>query len=162
MINLATYVLSILMLWRCLIVFTGTESPVVVVLSGSMEPAFFRGDILFLSRNFANSPIKIGDIVVYNIKGRDIPIVHRVIELHQKNDPMDLKLLTKGDANRYDDRQGIYEPGQIWLQESDVLGRAYGCIRYAGYFTIFFNEYPIAKFLILGLMTLLVIANKVD
>jgi signal peptidase len=29
-------------------VMTHSESPVVVVLSGSMEPAFQRGDILFL------------------------------------------------------------------------------------------------------------------
>lgn len=33
------------MLW------TGSESPVVVVLSGSMEPGYQRGDILFLRLN---------------------------------------------------------------------------------------------------------------
>ena len=30
-------------------VVTGSESPIVVVLSGSMEPAFQRGDLLFLT-----------------------------------------------------------------------------------------------------------------
>ncbi|KAG6487908.1 hypothetical protein ZIOFF_056646 [Zingiber officinale] len=30
------------MAWKCLICVTGTESPVVVVLSGSMEPGFQR------------------------------------------------------------------------------------------------------------------------
>jgi len=40
---------SALMIWKSLMVLTMSESPVVVVLTGSMEPAYFRGDILFLS-----------------------------------------------------------------------------------------------------------------
>jgi signal peptidase len=36
------------MLWKGLMLITNCESPVVVVLTGSMEPAYFRGDILFL------------------------------------------------------------------------------------------------------------------
>ena len=50
-------------------------------LSESMEPAFHRGDLLFLT-NFDNDPIKAGEIVVFKIKERDIPIVHRVIKVH--------------------------------------------------------------------------------
>lgn len=52
---------------------------VVVVLSGSMEPGMFRGDILFL--NMGKAPIRTGEIVVFNIDGRDIPIVHRVMRV---------------------------------------------------------------------------------
>lgn len=33
---------SALMIWKGLMVVTGSESPIVVVLSGSMEPAFHR------------------------------------------------------------------------------------------------------------------------
>jgi signal peptidase len=84
-------------------VYTISESPVVVVLrfvsqkliaaafdtllavlpqySGSMEPAFQRGDILFLDNQ--NTRINVGEIVVYNVKGRDVPIVHRVLETHE-------------------------------------------------------------------------------
>lgn len=50
--------------------------------SGSMEPAFQRGDILFL--NNQDTPIRVGEIVVFKIKDRDIPIVHRVLEVHEK------------------------------------------------------------------------------
>ena len=53
------------------------------VSSGSMEPAFFRGDLLFLT-NYQDDPITIGEIVVFKIEGRDIPIVHRVLKVHQK------------------------------------------------------------------------------
>ncbi len=49
--------------------------------SGSMEPAFFRGDLLFLTHDRAD-PIKAGDIVVFRIEGRDIPIVHRALKVH--------------------------------------------------------------------------------
>ena len=47
-----------------------------------MEPAFFRGDLLFLT-NYREDPIRAGEIVVFKIDGRDIPIVHRVIKLHE-------------------------------------------------------------------------------
>lgn len=46
-----------------------------------MEPAFHRGDILFLV-NPPNTRYEIGDITVYKIPGQDIPIVHRILETH--------------------------------------------------------------------------------
>ena len=48
-----------------------------------MEPAFFRGDLLFLG-NDVNEPVRAGEIVVFKIEGREIPIVHRVIKVHEK------------------------------------------------------------------------------
>ena len=48
-----------------------------------MEPAFFRGDLLLLT-NYREEPIRAGDIVVFRIEGRDIPIVHRVLKVHEK------------------------------------------------------------------------------
>merc|ERR1719498_2322167 len=81
-LNLAMIVFSALMIWKSLMVCTRSESPVVVVLSGSMEPAFQRGDILFLS-NY-DDPIRVGEIVVFKIRGREIPIVHPVLKVHEK------------------------------------------------------------------------------
>lgn len=74
----------------------------VVVLSGSMEPAFYRGDILFL--HLGSKPIRNGEIVVFNVEGRDIPIVHRVIRVHERHKSNDLEILTKGDNNYGDDK----------------------------------------------------------
>lgn len=48
-----------------------------------MEPAFYRGDLLFLT-NYQDEPIQAGEILVFKVKDRDIPIVHRVIKLHEK------------------------------------------------------------------------------
>ena len=53
------------------------------IFSGSMEPAFYRGDLLLLT-NHREEPIRAGDIVVFRIEGRDIPIVHRIIKVHEK------------------------------------------------------------------------------
>ncbi len=47
---------------------------VVVVLSGSMEPGFYRGDIFFLYKG--QSPFRTGEVVVFNLEGRETPIVH--------------------------------------------------------------------------------------
>lgn len=87
------------MSWKSLILFTGSESPVVVVLSGSMEPAFYRGDILFL--NMGTAPLRTGEIVVYqkSLKDADIPIVHRIIQVHEHaatdTRPAEVDILTK-------------------------------------------------------------------
>lgn len=48
-----------------------------------MEPAFHRGDLLFLT-NRVEDPIRVGEIVVFRIEGREIPIVHRVLKIHEK------------------------------------------------------------------------------
>jgi signal peptidase len=44
-----------------------------------MEPAFQRGDLLFLWNRNLVAETQVGEIVVYNVKDKDIPIVHRVI-----------------------------------------------------------------------------------
>lgn len=68
------------MLWKGLSVASASSSPIVVVLSGSMEPAFQRGDLLFL---WNRSPrAEVGEVVVYNVRGKDIPIVHRVVRTY--------------------------------------------------------------------------------
>ncbi|KAG6426023.1 hypothetical protein SASPL_110236 [Salvia splendens] len=121
--DMGLIVTSALMIWKGLMCITGSESPIVVVLSESMEPGFARGDILFL--RMSKEPIRAGEIVVYNINGRDIPIVHRVIKVHERKDTGEVDVLTKGDNNG-DDDIGLYAPGQRWLQRKHIIGRAVG------------------------------------
>ena len=68
-----------------------------MVLSGSMEPAFYRGDILFL--NMGRAPLRTGEIVVFNIDGRDIPIVHRIIKFHERTPGGRIDILTKASSS---------------------------------------------------------------
>jgi len=52
---------------------------------------------------------------------------------HSRDDGY-VKFLTKGDNNNVDDR-GLYSPGQLWLEQKDVIGRA------RGYFSFSFIFY---------------------
>lgn len=66
-------------MWKGLSVIADSPSPIVVVLSGSMEPAFQRGDLLALWNRNLFRETDVGEIVVYNVEGKDIPIVHRIV-----------------------------------------------------------------------------------
>ncbi|KFK38922.1 hypothetical protein AALP_AA3G177900 [Arabis alpina] len=156
-VTLGMIVTSALIIWKALMCVTGTESPVVVVLSGSMEPGFKRGDILFL--HMTQEPIRAGEIVVYNVDGRDIPIVHRVIKVHERRNTGDVDVLTKGDYNK-DDDIGLYADGQIWLNRHHIMGRAVGFFPYVGWVTITMTEKPIIKYILIGALGLLVITSK--
>ncbi|XP_050271896.1 uncharacterized protein LOC126715364 isoform X1 [Quercus robur] len=156
-VNLGLILTSALIIWKGLICITGSESPVVVVLSESMEPGFQRGDILFL--HMSKDPLRAGEIVVFNVDGHDIPIVHRVIKVHERQDTGEVYILTKGDNNPKDDRV-LYAQGQRWVQRHHVMGRAVGFLPYVGWMTIIMTEKPIIKYIIIGALGLLVITSK--
>uniref|UniRef100_A0A8C2X635 Signal peptidase complex catalytic subunit SEC11 n=1 Tax=Cyclopterus lumpus TaxID=8103 RepID=A0A8C2X635_CYCLU len=136
-LNFGMIVSSALMIWKGLMVVTGSESPIVVVLSGSMEPAFHRGDLLFLT-NRVEDPIRVGEIVVFRIEGREIPIVHRVLKIHEKENG-DIKFLTKGDNN---------------------AGVSALFVPYIGIVTILMNDYPKFKYAVLFLLGLFVLVHR--
>ena len=124
-----------LALWKGFAVVANTESPIVVVLSGSMEPGFYRGDLLLLWKGF--KPFEVGEVAVYRAHAEKIPIVHRIVETHYDQRRRQQLLLTKGDNN-----------------PDDELGRIIGYVPYVGYATIMFNDNPMLKVVILGLLGL--------
>jgi signal peptidase len=160
------------MIWKGMGLITNTESPIVVVLSGSMEPAFYRGDLLFLT-NPVSERYHTGDITVYKIPGADIPIVHRVLETHdvtpkkKKNNkstsaqasPVTHQLLlTKGDNNYVDDIE-LYQ-GLEWLERKHIVGKVRGFLPYVGYVTIAMNDFPQLKYALLGILGLLALIQR--
>ncbi|KAH9958975.1 hypothetical protein BC827DRAFT_535600 [Russula dissimulans] len=167
-LNFASVIASGLMIWKGLGLITNTESPIVVVLSGSMEPAFHRGDLLFLV-NPPNTRYQVGDITVYKIPGQDIPIVHRVLETHDvvkavngvreaKPRPENQLLLTKGDNNYLDDIE-LYQ-GLDWLERKHIVGKVRGFLPHIGYVTIAMNDYPQLKYALLGGLGLLALVQR--
>ena len=70
-----------------------------LVVSGSMEPSLYAGDIVFVNTNVDFEDVEIGDVIIF--KHRDMNIVHRVIEATTIDGQKYLK--TKGDANKVDD-----------------------------------------------------------
>ncbi|KAJ2782330.1 Signal peptidase complex catalytic subunit [Coemansia interrupta] len=151
-LTLLNVLTSAFMIWKGLSLFTNSESPVVVVLSGSMEPAYHRGDILFLHNGY--SPIDVGEVVVYKVKDKPIPIVHRVLKVHTETETGRQYLLTKGDNNPIDDR-GLYSRGQLWIDRSEIIGRVKGFVPYAGMGTIWMNDYPQLKTALLASLCVL-------
>lgn len=149
-LNMMLVVTSAFMFYKGLGIVANSESPVVVVLSGSMEPAFQRGDILFLWNR--EHRLKVGDIVVYNVKGRDVPIVHRVLRQHS-SDKKQL-LLTKGDNNAMDDLD-LYAYKQMYLdRESELQGVVKAYVPKVGYATILLTENQNVRYIVLGLIGL--------
>ncbi|KAL1990924.1 hypothetical protein VTN49DRAFT_5927 [Thermomyces lanuginosus] len=165
-LNFALVLSTAFMLWKGLSIATNSPSPIVVVLSGSMEPAFQRGDILFLWNRAERA--EVGEIVVYNVKGKDIPIVHRVVRSYPEDSKTaetgetttSQKLLTKGDNNNADDTN-LYAEGQSYLdRQEDIVGSVRGYFPMVGYVTILLSEYPWLKTVLLGIMGLMVILQR--
>ncbi|OWT36705.1 signal peptidase I [Cryptococcus neoformans] len=122
---------------------------------GSMEPAFYRGDILFLM-NPADVPYEVGDITVYKVPGSEIPIVHRVIESHITNTTQ--LLLTKGDNNPGDDI--VLYNGLQWIERRHIIGKVRGFLPYVGYVTIAMNDFPQLKYALLGTIGLVMLVQQ--
>ena len=155
--------------------FTDSPSPIVVVLSGSMEPVFHRGDLLVLSNR--KKVVDVGDVVVYNVKGRDIPIVHRVIKQHWAQNEIGKEkqyLLTKGDNNPTDDIE-LYARGQIYLdRQEEIIGLVEGYLAlvvvcmlislrfvpYVGMVTIWMNEIKWIKYSVIGILGFFAIMQR--
>ncbi|KAJ5960375.1 Signal peptidase I [Penicillium vulpinum] len=173
-LNFALVLSTAFMLWKGLSVVSASSSPIVVVLSGSMEPAFQRGDLLFLWNR--NTRAEIGEVLVYNVRGKSIPIVHRVVrtfpevegrastkkvkEITVDTTPKSHMLLTKGDNNSADDTE-LYAEGQDYLDRAeDIVGSVRGYIPMVGYVTIMLSEHPWLKTVMLGLMGLMVMIQR--
>ena len=98
-----------------------------VVVSGSMEPVMYRGDIVVLEQadllgfhEFNVDDIEVGDIVVYVTPHHDGPIIHRVIEINQVNDTTLYKI--KGDNNKVADPYWVTQ-GQIKSRVVTINGQ---------------------------------------
>jgi signal peptidase len=103
-------------------------------------------------------PVAVGDICVYKLDGRDIPIVHRVHRVHE-TPKGDKYILTKGDNNHADDRN-LYDPGQDWIMEKNIVGRSTAYLPYVGMLTILLAENFWLKVVVLTILGFLVITNK--
>lgn len=90
-----------------------------VVVSGSMEPVFYRGDIVAVEKvnlfglgiqEFDPDDVEVGDIVVYDAKWVNEAVIHRVINITEINGST--YYVIKGDNNDSPDPYYV-EPSQI-------------------------------------------------
>lgn len=72
----------------------------VIVLSGSMEPEFAAGDMIFVQK-VDTATLKVDDVICY-MEGEDTAITHRIMEVQQQDGKT--MYVTQGDANNvFDD-----------------------------------------------------------
>lgn len=89
-----------------------------VVVSGSMEPVFYRGDIVLVEKanflgihEFNPEDVKKGDIVIYNANWFPDPVIHRVVATGTAKNGTKYYII-KGDNNPVPDPAVVY-PSQI-------------------------------------------------
>ena len=101
----AYVLLAIFFFWFVLGLVLETDTPVVIISSGSMEPELSAGDVVFV-RGTDIGDFRVGDVIVYNCPSKkdlcvreNELIAHRIVEVNEMNG-----LKTKGDANDRIDR----------------------------------------------------------
>lgn len=94
------------------------------VLSGSMEPTFHVGSIVYVDKKVTADEIEIGDPITF-VKTDELMATHRVIEIDKEKQ----EFTTKGDANETQDLDPV--------PFSRLVGRAAASIPYLGYIALY-------------------------
>jgi len=134
-----------------------TPSPLTVVVSGSMEPTYHKGDLLFL---YGETPANIneGDVIVFHANHWPDPpaepVVHRVVDKQYDSISEQWEFKTKGDANSVED------PG--WVPGDQVIGKVVGWIPLIGWVKILLTEGNLLIPLIVIIIILLMISLLYD
>lgn len=102
----------------------------IAVLSNSMNPVFYRGDVVIYRKvdNNKLKNIKKYNIIIYSKDGQ--AVVHRVVEKYIKDG--ETYFITKGDANISNDLNPV--------SESQVIGVYQLSIKYIGYPSVWLNQ----------------------
>lgn len=120
------------------------------VLSGSMEPTYHVGSIVYVKKVDVTT-LKVGDPITFRLTNNVIA-THRIIEIHGEGTP-DLGFRTQGDANETVD--GI-------TPAENVIGKVYFSIPYLGYVSNFVQK-PKGLFIVVGTcVAVLIISTLID
>lgn len=122
---------------------------VYTVLSGSMEPNYHVGSIIYVKK-VEPSDLQVGDAISFMLNENTVA-THRIVEIvPDDEDPTVLRFRTKGDNNSIEDSSLVHC--------KNVLGRVVGTIPYLGYVSDFVQNPPGTYFLVaaVAIMALLV------
>lgn len=116
----------------------------VVVLSGSMEPAYHTGSIIYY-KAASFDRIHVGDPITFRTGESGFLVTHRVVEKRE----LSREFITRGDANNTDDPNPV--------SYSKVAGKAAAVsIPFAGYF-VMYGKKPF----VIAVMAVILIAGMV-
>ncbi len=117
---------------------------VFTVLSGSMEPTYSVGDLIYV-KNTPASEIKVGDPITFVLNEELVVATHRVVAVDSENQCF----YTKGDANQTVDGEPIHF--------NNVIGVPKFSIPWLGYVSDYI-QHPPGLYIAIGTVALLVIA----
>lgn len=137
----------------CILCFLLIAAPLVlghhpvIVLSGSMEPTYKVGSIIYY-KDTPYENIEVGDPITFHGEDSDVLVTHRVVEKLEAERAFG----TEGDAN------GSRDPGNVSYE--NVVGKATQfCIPYAGYF-VNFGRQPAAIAAMVAILLLGMLADR--
>ena len=104
-----------------------------VVLSGSMEPVYHVGSLIYVKPT-DHTALQVGDPITYMIS-QDTVVTHRIIEvLVDEEDPDTVRYFTKGDANEAADGTSVHC--------RNIIGKPVFSIPYLGYVSSYIQNPP--------------------
>ena len=104
-----------------------------VVLSGSMEPTYHVGSLIYV-KSVDYKDLKVGDAITYMIN-QDTVVTHRIIEvLVDEADPDTIRYFTQGDANEVADGTSVHY--------KNIIGKPVFSIPYLGYVSNYIQNPP--------------------
>ena len=104
-----------------------------VVLSGSMEPTYHVGSLIYV-KQVDYKTLQAGDPITYMIS-QDTVVTHRIIEvLVDENDPDTIRYFTQGDANDVPDGTSVHY--------KNIIGKPVFSIPYLGYVSHYIQNPP--------------------
>lgn len=105
---------------------------VFTVLSGSMEPTYHVGSLIYVQKTDPES-IKVGDPITFVLNDDLVVATHRVVEIDRGEDGA-LRFTTKGDANAAIDGSPVHQ--------NNLIGVPKFTIPYLGYFSSYVQHPP--------------------
>ena len=104
-----------------------------VVLSGSMEPKYHVGSLIYV-KDVDYKELKVGDPITYMVSD-DTVVTHQIIEvLVDENDPDTIRYFTQGIANDV--------PDGVSVHYKNIIGKPVFSIPYLGYVSNYIQKPP--------------------
>ena len=106
---------------------------VYTVLSGSMEPTYHTGSLIYV-KAVDSKDLKVGDVITFMLNEKTTA-THRIIEVvPDESDPDTIRFRTKGDANEAEDSSLVHY--------KNVIGSPVFTIPYMGYVANYIQHPP--------------------
>lgn len=119
------------------------------IISESMEPKYYRGDVVMVDTKFDYDKLEIGDVITF--KAGSSNVTHRVVDITEQG-----RVVTQGDANASVDTSCLNSQGKVvGLNEKNYVGKVVLGVKGLGSLLDFVAQK--ANFLILAVALILIL-----